>query len=128
MAQSPLTKLETAVLVGLVLILLAVTTLGILRERGAAPRVSFIAAQERLPYRININTASVEELTLLRGIGPAKAQAIVAWRQEHGPFRTTNELRNVPGISDKIVQGMLDFVTLGSVESHPGRSAGDRRE
>ena len=128
MAQPPLTKLETAVLVGLVLILLAATTAGILRERGAAPRVSFIAAQERRPYRININTAPVEELALLRGIGPAKAQAIVVYRQAHGPFRTTDELRNVPGISDKIVQGMLDFVTPGSVESRQGRSAGDRRE
>lgn len=48
---------------------------------------------------VNINTASAEELSeALKGVGPSKAQAIVAYREEHGPFTSAEALQNVPGI------------------------------
>ena len=44
---------------------------------------------------VNINTASPSELEALPGIGPAKAKAIVDYRQQHGAFKSVEELKNV---------------------------------
>lgn len=49
---------------------------------------------------VNINTASVSELDSLPGIGPVKAQAIVAYRDTNGPFGNVSDLTNVKGIGD----------------------------
>ena len=49
---------------------------------------------------VNINTASPSELEALPGIGPAKAKAIVDYRQQHGAFKSVEELKNVKGIQD----------------------------
>ncbi|MCP1659897.1 ComEA family DNA-binding protein [Neisseria perflava] len=51
---------------------------------------------------VNINTASQSELEALPGIGPAKAKAIVAYRQQHGQFKSVDELKNVKGIGEGI--------------------------
>ncbi|MCS4534305.1 ComEA family DNA-binding protein [Neisseria montereyensis] len=52
---------------------------------------------------VNINTAGAEELAELPGIGPSKAAAIVAYRDENGAFKTVSELKNVKGIGDGIL-------------------------
>ena len=56
------------------------------------------AAASAEPALVNINSASVEELQTLTGIGPAKAQAIVAYRTEQGPFAVPEDLMLVSGI------------------------------
>jgi competence protein ComEA len=48
--------------------------------------------------RVNLNSAPAAELQTLPGVGPALAARIVAWRSEHGPFRTPGELVQVRGI------------------------------
>lgn len=63
--------------------------------------------------QININAAAKEELDMLPGIGPVKAAAIVAWRTEHGPFRYPEELIQVPGIGEGILEKILDQITAG---------------
>jgi len=70
---------------------------------------SYLVAQEK----ININTASVEQLEALAGIGPAKAQAIVKYREENGNFATTEDLKKVAGIGDKIFEQIKDQLTVG---------------
>lgn len=62
--------------------------------------------------KISINTASIEELDTLKGIGPAIAQRIVEYRIENGGFRSTEELKNVKGIGDKIYEGIKDKIAL----------------
>lgn len=62
---------------------------------------------------VNINTATKEELDALPGIGPAKAQAIVDHRKQHGPFKTVDELKNVKGIGAKRLEKMRADVTVG---------------
>ncbi len=53
---------------------------------------------------VDINTADAPTLAKeLKGIGPAKAQAIVAWRKEHGPFKTPDDLSLVKGIAQKVI-------------------------
>lgn len=50
--------------------------------------------------QVNINTASVEELQQIKGIGQKRAEAIVAYREAHGPFVTVEDLMEVKGIGD----------------------------
>jgi competence protein ComEA len=47
---------------------------------------------------LNLNASTADDLDALPGIGPARARAIVAWRERHGPFRSAGELAAVPGI------------------------------
>jgi len=61
-----------------------------------AAKVETVAKQEG----ININTADVQELTKLKGIGEKKAEAIVAWRKENGDFKTVDQLLEVKGIGE----------------------------
>lgn len=61
---------------------------------------------------ININTATLEELETLPSIGEVRAQAIIAYREEHGGFRTTDELMEVSGIGEKIFADISPHITV----------------
>lgn len=62
--------------------------------------------------RINLNTATAEELQRLPGIGPTRAQAIVDDRAANGPFRIPEDLTRVKGIGEGILEGLIDYVTV----------------
>jgi competence protein ComEA len=62
---------------------------------------------------VNINTASVEELDALPGIGPALAQRIADYRREHGPFTKVDDLLNVKGIGAKLLARIRERLTVG---------------
>ena len=61
--------------------------------------------------RININTASAEELEALPGIGEVIASRIIEYREEHGPFRSVDDLIHVQGISSRAIEEFRDQVT-----------------
>lgn len=62
---------------------------------------------------LNINTADAPTLSAeLKGIGMTKAEAIVTFRTEHGPFSEPNDLIAVPGIGPKIVEMIQDQLTF----------------
>ena len=61
---------------------------------------------------INLNSASDADLETLPGIGPALAQRIIAYRTQHGSFRSVDELRNVSGIGDAKFAEIKDLVTV----------------
>ena len=63
---------------------------------------------------IDINTAGAEDLQRLPGIGEKRAQAILDYREEHGPFQTVDELDNVDGIGEGILSGLRDYATTGA--------------
>ncbi|MEW6594390.1 MAG: ComEA family DNA-binding protein [Thermodesulfobacteriota bacterium] len=62
---------------------------------------------------VNINTANVQELSTLSGIGPSKAQAIIDYREKNGPFRSVNDLAKVKGIGAKTVQKLGAEISVG---------------
>lgn len=62
---------------------------------------------------IDVNTADVYDLQRLPGIGEKRAQDIIAWREEHGPFQTVEELMEVNGIGPGILEGLRDHVSVG---------------
>ena len=74
------------------------------------------AAVQPVREPIDVNTADAETLTALPGIGPAKAEAIIAWRDEHGPFAELAELEKVSGISARMVESWQGLATAGENE------------
>lgn len=62
--------------------------------------------------RVNINTATKEQLMALNGIGESRAQAIIAYREEHGPFLTIEELMQVSGIKEAAFEKVKDYITV----------------
>ena len=65
-----------------------------------------------LQEKININTATVEVLQQLDGIGPVTAQDIVNYRIRYGPFKNISEIKNVPGIKDSKYEKIRDYITV----------------
>lgn len=63
---------------------------------------------------LNLNTASKDELVALPGIGPAKAQAIVDYRNQHGPFKSIDEIRKVKGIGEKLFLQIKPELAIGA--------------
>lgn len=63
--------------------------------------------------QVNINTATVDELTSLPGIGTKKAQAIEAYRKKNGNFHSVEDLSKVKGIGDKMVTKLKPEATTG---------------
>jgi competence protein ComEA len=62
--------------------------------------------------KININTATAEQLTLLPGIGEVTANAIVAYRTANGNFASVEDILNVKGIGEKTLEKIKDFIVL----------------
>ncbi len=62
---------------------------------------------------LDINTASAADLVGLPGIGRGKAEAILAYRDAHGPFSSVEELSEVPGIGQSILEKITPYVTIG---------------
>ena len=64
---------------------------------------------------IDINTADAATLaTSIKGVGAARAEAIVAYRDQHGPFATVDDLANVKGIGSKIVEANREGLSVGA--------------
>lgn len=68
--------------------------------------------QEESANAVNINSASSEELQSLPGIGPAKAEAIITYRDEQGGFKKKEDLMNVSGIGEKSFEKIKEHVTI----------------
>ena len=64
------------------------------------------------PQKIDINRAEVWLLDALPGIGPSRAQAIVDYRQEHGPFRSIDEIKNISGIGTAVYEQIEPLITV----------------
>jgi competence protein ComEA len=63
--------------------------------------------------KVNLNTATVEQLTTLPGVGPKLAARIVEYRQKSGSFRSTQELINVRGIGEKNFAKIEAWLSVG---------------
>ena len=61
---------------------------------------------------VNINTASISELTSVTGIGESRAQAIIDYREKNGGFRSVEEIKKVDGIKDGLFSKIKDFITI----------------
>ena len=72
-----------------------------------------MTAQVQQDNRININTADEAQLTTLTGIGATRAQAIIAYREENGPFAVIEDIMNVQGIKEGTFAKIKDEIVVG---------------
>ena len=70
------------------------------------------AFEQESDSRININTANVAELTAIPGIGETRAEAIVAYRLEHGDFSQVEDIMKVSGIKNALFEKMKEYITI----------------
>jgi len=96
----------------------------------AALALSLAFAANAFAGAVNINTADAASLAAaLKGVGQSKAEAIVAYRKEHGAFKSADELAQVKGIGQKLVDKNRDLILVGDAapkakaESKPAAKA-----
>ncbi|WP_212638043.1 ComEA family DNA-binding protein [Desulfocicer vacuolatum] len=70
--------------------------------------VTMVSAMEK----VNINTASAEELTVLKNVGPKTAQAIIVYREAHQGFKTPEEIMEIKGVGEKTFQANKDMIVI----------------
>ena len=70
------------------------------------------AAESDAPQKVDINRADAWLLEALPGVGETRAQTIIDYRREHGPFRDIHELVRVPGFGDATFKAIIDFITV----------------
>ena len=100
----------------LLLIVSVLTSTCVKRERSQlsaqALQTGSLSTASSQTKRININTASAQELETLPGIGKGFAERIIEHRNKYGPFRKPEHLIIVRGISDKRFQNLRDLITV----------------
>ncbi len=77
---------------------------------GAAGATTGSGASQSAP--VSLNTATLEQLDALQGVGPVTAQKIIDYRTANGGFKSVDELKNVSGIGDVRFAALKDYVTL----------------
>lgn len=77
---------------------------------AAKPATTAAAVKES--GKVNLNTASINELTALKGIGEKKAQAIVDYREKQGKFTTVDQLADVSGIGPATLEANRDMIIV----------------
>ncbi|MEI6608673.1 MAG: helix-hairpin-helix domain-containing protein [Deltaproteobacteria bacterium] len=75
---------------------------------------------------VDINTATAEQIEMLKGIGPAKAKAIIEYRTKNGPFKSVDDLEKVKGMGRKTIDGVRPDVTVGGGAPAPAPKAADK--
>lgn len=83
-----------------------------LASAAAGPGVSATPSPGGPTALVNLNTATIEQLDTLPGVGPVTGQAILDWRAEHGAFTSVDELLEVDGIGDATLADLRDLVTV----------------
>ena len=61
---------------------------------------------------VNINSANLEELKKISGVGDVKAQSIIEYREKNGGFKSIDEIKNIDGIGEKTFEKIKDKITL----------------
>jgi competence protein ComEA len=79
---------------------------------------------EDATQKININTASAEQLMDLKGVGEVLAQRIVEHRTQNGPFASAEDLSNVNGIGPKILSDNAGVISVGEIDPSAKKTKG----
>lgn len=81
-------------------------------EANPPPEPARKKSARELAGKVNLNTATAEQLMLLPTVGPAKAERILTWRRKNGAFRRTADLRRVKGFGYKTFKRLEPFLDI----------------
>lgn len=81
-------------------------------EKETEKNEQTVTEQEADDGKVNLNTASKEELMTLSGIGESKASAIIRYREENGGFESTEEIKEIEGIKDGVYNKVKDYIKV----------------
>ena len=99
---------KSAMTIGLLLLFLSIYNM--------RPFIKAARAAESLhdttSWVININTASAGEIAAIPGLGDKKSQAIIKFREKHGPFAKPEDLKKVDGIGDKLFEKIMPYIVI----------------
>ena len=101
-----LTKTFTAIVTAVIMVLFAALPLMAAEEAAPAKKSTVLEG------KLNVNTASAEQLTMLPGIGEATAKNIMDYRTQNGNFKAVDDLLKVKGIGEKTLEKMKGYVIL----------------
>ena len=107
-----------AMAIGIVGFLMAFSVIGVGPAFGIWPFSSGEdnTSDEKNSALLDVNTASQDALAALPDVGDARAKAIVAYRRQHGPFNTVEDVKQVPGIEEEVFASIKDYLTVGEKE------------
>ena len=92
--------------------------------RGLLLSLSLLLSVGAYAAPVNLNTADAAEMAdTLKGVGLKKAEAIVAYREQHGPFKSVQDLANVKGIGEKTLADNLDLITVADAPATDKKAA-----
>ncbi|OLP65515.1 ComE operon protein 1 [Bacillus pumilus] len=81
-------------------------------NRTASSAATISPSKDEKNQGVNVNEADATELQTINGIGPAKAEAIIAYREEHGAFQQIDDLRKISGFGEKTVERLKNELTV----------------
>jgi len=110
-------KMAVLVVCAVAVLFLALSGAALAEENETAGKAmeSGKAVASEAGQMVNINTATIEELATLTGVGKAIAQRIVEYRQANGLFKSVEQLKNVKGIGEKILEKNMGRLTVGEI-------------
>ena len=91
------------------------------RGGATSPAAAAASASSAAGGLVNLNTANEVELDLLPGVGPAKAQAVLAYRARYGPFKKVEDLVKVKGFGRKTVAKLRPMLTTSGATTFRGK-------
>lgn len=108
------TKEEKRVLLFLLAVLFVGAAVMYYKKLSPAPSQTFEFNEAKKEYseKININKATKEELTQIRGVGPVLAGRIISYREKYGHFRRAEEIKNIKGIGEKTYEKIKRDIAL----------------
>lgn len=110
--------------IGLIFVFIALNqpkvSLNVPETESSVPSISFDSTAseniltENAPANvvINLNTCNVDDLIQLKGVGESKAQSIIAYRSVLGGYTSTEQIKEINGISDNLYESIKDYLTV----------------
>lgn len=92
-------------------------------------QINICLSAEKIEGRVNINSATEDQIAFLPGIGPKLAKEVVSYRTTSGGFKTIEDIKRVSGVGEKKFEKIKDFIVVeGDTTINPAKTAKDAKK